>query len=234
MRCIFVMDILNGRVVHAVRGERSGYRPIDQSSGIVTTSDPLGVLDEVSPREVYVADLNRLTKSGDNLLTIEEISSRVSTWADTGIENAEDMNCLSEGIVPVLGTETVSLANLERAASGRGVVASVDMKARKVLARDRELAALCPLNVIERLNALPLKAVILLELDRVGTSCGLDRDFLQEAASSSRHPLILGGGVKDLDDLRALEEMGFDGALVATAVHNGRIPLEMVRSQIDS
>jgi phosphoribosylformimino-5-aminoimidazole carboxamide ribotide isomerase len=229
VRCIFVMDILNGRVVHAVRGERSGYRPIDQSSSIVTTSDPLGVLDEVSPREIYVADLDRLTDSGDNLETIEKISREVSTWADIGIENAGDMDCLSEGIVPVLGTETVSLATLERAASERGVVASIDMKARRVLARDRELAALSPLKVIERLNSLQLKAVILLELDRVGTSSGLDRDFLQEAASLSRHPPILGGGVKGLDDLQALEEMGFDGALVATAVHNGRIPLEMMR-----
>jgi len=63
----------------------------------------------------------------------------------------------------------------------------------------------------------------------VGTSCGLDREFLEKAASISNHPLILGGGVKDVEDLETLEDLGFRGALVATAVHDGSIPLEMVR-----
>jgi len=41
--------------------------------------------------------------------------------------------------------------------------------------------------------------------------------------------LILGGGVKGLEDLQALEDLGFSGALVATAVHNGKIPVKMMR-----
>jgi len=45
----------------------------------------------------------------------------------------------------------------------------------------------------------------------------------------SRHPLILGGGVKGEEDLLALEGMGFSGALVATAVHNGKIPLKRIQ-----
>jgi uncharacterized protein related to proFAR isomerase len=74
-----------------------------------------------------------------------------------------------------------------------------------------------------------LAGVILLELDRVGTSAGLDRAFLEKAVSVSDHALILGGGVKGIEDLQVLEDLGFRGALVATAVHNGRIPLEMLR-----
>ncbi len=72
MRCIFVLDIFNGAVVHAVRGEREHYQPIDGYSHVVTTSDPLRVLEEIRPREVYVADLNRLTGRGDNLQIIED------------------------------------------------------------------------------------------------------------------------------------------------------------------
>jgi phosphoribosylformimino-5-aminoimidazole carboxamide ribotide isomerase len=74
-----------------------------------------------------------------------------------------------------------------------------------------------------------LEAIILLELDRVGTSLGLDREFLKKAALISEHQLILGGGVGGVDDLVMLEGLGFSGALVATAVHNGRIPVKLVR-----
>jgi phosphoribosylformimino-5-aminoimidazole carboxamide ribotide isomerase len=68
-----------------------------------------------------------------------------------------------------------------------------------------------------------------MELDRIGTCAGLDEEFLEKARARSRHPLILGGGVKDEKDLEALEKIGFSGALVATAVHNGMIPLKRIQ-----
>jgi phosphoribosylformimino-5-aminoimidazole carboxamide ribotide isomerase len=138
------------------------------------------------------------------------------------------MDYLPLGITPVLGTETSSMNLMEDSALQRDIVVSIDMKRRKVLTRDPDLM-LAPLEVIRRLNGFPIDGVILLELDRVGTSIGLDTDFLEKAVSVSDHPLILGGGVKGMEDLRALEDLGFRGALVATAVHNGKIPLETIR-----
>jgi len=60
VRCIFVLDILNGAVVHAVRGERNLYEPIAGYSKIVSSSEPLDILHELRPQEVYIADLNQL------------------------------------------------------------------------------------------------------------------------------------------------------------------------------
>lgn len=228
MRCIFVLDIFNGAVVHAVRGERSLYEPIDRYSRIVSSSDPLDVLEEIRPKEVYVADLNLLTCSGDNLAVIADMSRIAKTMADIGITLADDMDYLAKGITPVLGTETASLNLIDEAVLLRDIVVSIDMLRRKVLTRDPELM-IEPLEVIRRLNGFPIDGVILLELDRVGTSLGLDTDFLEKAVSVSDHPLILGGGVKGVEDLQTLEDLGFRGALVATAVHNGNIPLETIR-----
>ncbi len=228
MRCIFVLDIFNGAVVHAVRGERSLYEPIDRYSRIVSSSDPLGVLEEIRPKEVYVADLNLLTGSGDNLAAIANISRIAKTMADIGITLADDMDYLPKGITPVLGTETSSMNLIDEAVLQRDIVVSMDMNRRKVITRDPELM-LAPLEVIRRLNGIPIDGVILLELDRVGTSLGLDTDFLEKAVSVSDHPLILGGGVNGVEDLQTLEDLGFRGALVATAIHNGKIPLEAIR-----
>jgi len=229
VRCIFVLDIFNGAVVHAVRGERSRYEPVERYSRIVSTSNPTALLELIRPKEVYVADLNRLTGVGENLEVIGEISRRARTMADIGIAGADDLYLLPAAVSPVLGTETAPWQLIEDAARTRKIVVSIDMKMRRVLASDPTLAALSPFEMLQRLGSLPLEGVILLELDRVGTSAGLDRDFLEMAVEASDQPLILGGGVAGLEDLEALEDMGFSGALVATAVHSGRIPLQFVR-----
>jgi phosphoribosylformimino-5-aminoimidazole carboxamide ribotide isomerase len=229
VRCIFVLDILNGAVVHAVRGDRSHYGPIAGFSRIASTSEPLGILHELRPREVYVADLNLLMGRGDNLAVIKQISSLTKTMADTGISKASDLDRLPSSVSTVLGTETASLQLMQAAASKYGIIVSIDMKKRKVLARDPRLAGQTPLQLLKSLNDLKLEGVILLELDRVGTSAGLDIPFLEEAGAAAEHPLILGGGVKGEEDLSALEEMGFSGALLATALHNGRISVARVQ-----
>ena len=228
MECVFVLDIFNDAVVHAIKGERARYEPVHKHSRIVDSSDPLRVLEQVRPKKVYVADLNRLMGPGDNLKALEAISLQVETMADVGIAQEKDLSFLPEKAVPVLGTETASLKLMKTIASQRPAIVSIDMKARQIITRDTHLA-MDPLDVLLQLNGLPMEAIILLELDRVGTSSGIDEAFLAEAVSASSHPLILGGGVKGVKDLEVLDRLGFEGALVATAVHNRSIPMGMLR-----
>ncbi|HOU70618.1 MAG TPA: HisA/HisF-related TIM barrel protein [Methanothrix sp.] len=234
MRCIFVLDILNGAVVHALRGERKNYRPIDEFSSVVSTSDPALIMQELRPREVYVADLNQITGEGDSLEAIKEISRRAKTMADIGVSSLADLDRLPPAVSPVLGTETASISLIKEAAGrsfqswGKALV-SIDLKKGRLLSSDPGLAGREPIDLLKRLNHLDLEAVIILDLDRVGASAGLDRPLLEAATEASDHPLILGGGVRGEKDLADLEEMGFAGALVATAVHNGRIPLSKIR-----
>lgn len=128
MRCIFVLDILNGVAVHAVRGERRIYEPVERFSRIVCTSEPLEILQKLKPEEVYVADLNLLMGSGDNLAVIREIATLARTMADIGISKAEDLDLLLGNVKPILGTETSSLKLIEEASLLRKIVVSIDMK----------------------------------------------------------------------------------------------------------
>ena len=229
MQCIFVFDILNGAVVHALRGERSRYKPIAEFSRITASSDPLQILNELRPVQVYVADLNMIMGSGQNLEIIDKISSRAKTMADTGASRLSDLDRLPPSVLPVLGTETASISLIEEVSGQRRMIASLDMSNRRVLSRDGALSDRNPLDVLKDLNHLHLEGVIIMELNRIGTSAGLDEEFLKKVENISSHPLILGGGVKDEADLVALEEIGFSGALVATAVHNGKIPLKRIQ-----
>ncbi len=227
-RCVFVLDLFNGSAVHAVRGEREKYQPIGAKSRVVETSDPLSILEALRPKEVYVADLDRIMGSGDNLALIGELARKAETMADVGISSVEELDLLPSDCTPVLGTETGSLSLIERASSRRNVTVSIDIFRGEVLTCDPALK-FRPLELICELNSLSIKEIILLSLDRVGTSMGLDEGFLRKAADLSDHPILLGGGVKDGSDLDRLEELGLAGALVATAVHEGKIPLEAIR-----
>jgi len=67
-------------------------------------------------------------------------------------------------------------------------------------------------------------AIIALDLARVGTDSGVDVRLLSRIrATAPRVTLLAGGGIRGLDDLSRLAEVGCDGALVATALHDGRI-----------
>jgi phosphoribosylformimino-5-aminoimidazole carboxamide ribotide isomerase len=227
-RCVFVLDLFNGSAVHAVRGEREKYQPIGAKSRVVETSDPLSILEALRPKEVYVADLDRIMGSGDNLDLIGELARKSETMADVGISSVEELDLLPSDCTPVLGTETGSLSLIERASSRRNVTVSIDIFRGEVLTGDPALK-FTPLELICELKQLSIKEIILLSLDRVGTSMGLDEGFLRKAADLSDHPVLLGGGVKDGSDLERLEELGLAGALVATAIHEGKIPLDAIR-----
>ncbi|MDY6965968.1 MAG: HisA/HisF-related TIM barrel protein [Halobacteriota archaeon] len=228
LRKIFVLDILDGDVVHAVRGERENYGPIHLFSEIVDSSEPMAVVRMVKPREVYIADLNRLKGTGDNREIIREISNFCSTMLDWGVKDIDDLRdatTISGNIL--LGTETASLHLIEKAAEF-GISVSIDIKDGMVLSRDKELR-LSPLDLIEKLNEHDLRDLIVLNMNAIGTKSGIDRKFLEKILEISEHNVVLGGGIKEENDLLMLEKIGLHGALFATAVHDGSIPLEILK-----
>ncbi len=230
-RIIFVLDILNGTTVHAVRGERLKYKPVTVSI-ICDSSAPLDIIQALSPREVYIADLDRLQHQGDNFELIKEISGKTRTMADIGVENMNDVEkCAKIADTVILGTETASFDLIEKAAvrfPGR-INVSIDMKNRKVLTKDRNMEVE-PVELVKRLNDHEIRDIIVLELTRVGTGAGIDEGFLTDIAKASSHDVLVGGGIKDMDDIDALERIGISGALVATAMHSGKIPADLIRT----
>lgn len=236
-RLIFVMDILNGEVVHAKRGERDRYKPIHHFSTIVSSSDPLRIIQELKPQEVYIADLNRLMNTADNQNTLKELRNRATEtqiMLDYGISVLKDLKFAADaGIADnfVLGTETTSVDLLEEASrSDISVSVSVDLFNNKVLTRDKRLK-INPLLLIKKLNEYPIQDVIVLDLDRVGTKSGIDFDFLARAVACSEHNILCGGGVKSCEDITKMEEIGVKGALVATALHDRSIPASAIRKE---
>ena len=237
-RLIFVMDLLDGVVVHAKRGERDQYKPINLFSSIVSSSDPVQIVEELKPEEVYIADLNRLMNTGSNKRAITELrdkNRKRRIMLDYGIKSIDDLKEAVEAELAdnlVLGTETTSMALIEEASkSDMHISVSIDLFNKEVLTSDKRLK-LEPLSLIKELNEYPIRDVIVLELDRVGTKIGMDFDFLARAVSVSEHNILSGGGVKSSEDISNMEQIGVKGALVATALHDGSIPGYALRKAV--
>lgn len=222
MRIYFVVDILDGRVVRALRGERERYYPISKFSKIVDRDDPMRVVEVVMPRYLYVADLNRITGRGNNLETIEMLAGRVEHLiADCGFKKAEEIESLN--FTPVLGTETFDVTQLGEIETPAFV--SVDVMHGRLLDVSGRFEFE---SLMDYLNSFDLLGVIVLTLDRVGT-CSLDLGMIERAVELSENPIFAGGGVGSFDDLIKLKEIGCKGVLISTAIHTGSIGLDVVR-----
>ncbi len=231
-RLIFVMDLLDGVVVHAKRGEREKYVPIHRFSSIVTSSDPARVLETIKPKEVYIADLNRLMSTGNNRPILKDLRTRnldLRIMLDYGVKGMEDLKEAVDAEMAdkfVLGTETISFELLEEASKSdiiTDICISLDLFNNEVLTSDTRMK-IDPLQLIKELNKFPVRDVIVLELNRVGTKSGIDFEFLASAVELSEHDVLCGGGVRNCEDVHKMAEIGVKGALVATAVHEGDIP----------
>ncbi len=233
-RIIFVLDIYNSAVVHARGGDRRHYHPVHLSSQICDTSIPTEIVSLLHPREVYMADLNILQGDGarnTNFDVIRRVSQHATTMLDAGVRRMEDIDeLLPLSDTLILGTETTSLETIRTTASANPgkVNISIDRKDGRILSNDENMPN-DPCDIVKILNKISINDIIFLDLDRVGTSSGVDTQLLSEMVSLSEHSILLGGGVKGVEDIGILENVGVEGALVATALHNGSIPLTMIR-----
>ena len=75
MQVIPVIDLLHGQVVRARSGDRASYRPLELP--LSRTSDPIDVVRgrwSVYPfPTLYVADLDAIQRTGDNVRTLRRI-----------------------------------------------------------------------------------------------------------------------------------------------------------------
>jgi phosphoribosylformimino-5-aminoimidazole carboxamide ribotide isomerase len=227
MRVVPVIDLKDGTAVHAVRGERERYRPV--------SSDPLslarGFRSELGLDELYVADLDAIrgaAGAGGNDAVIRALASEAGAMVDAGVWEPDRARELLELGVHrvVVGTETLTGPDaLDRLlAEVPELVLSIDLRAGRTLSPDPQLAGLPALGAVAALHRAGLREAIVLDLARVGSGAGADVGLI--AALHAAFPdlqLLAGGGVRDVEDLRALRDAGAAGALVATALHRGVI-----------
>src|SRR5664279_1819832 len=103
-------------------------------------------------------------------------------------------------------------------------VLSIDLREGKLISPRPELAGREAVAAAALATALGVRELLVIDLARVGSGSGPPLHAVEQLAETLPHVAIYaGGGVRGDEDLRALESAGATGALVATALHEGRI-----------
>lgn len=221
MELILAVDLAGGLVVHGKSGMRAGYRPL--TWGIAPSAEPEAYLSALAPRYLYIADLESLQGGTPQDDLVRRCAAMVERcYLDRGIRSPAECTAV-EGVTPVVGTETAA-KTIEDLAAYRAGYLSIDIKEGRVLPW-----GIRPAEMLRRAAALSFQGCILLNIGAVGTERGLVREELEEMRACYPGRLLYGGGVAGVEDIGLLTDAGFDGAIVATAVHRGTVPLEWLR-----
>lgn len=214
MEIIPVIDLLDGVVVHARLGRRDLYRPIN--TPLCPSSDALAVVKAVLAlhpfRTLYVADLNALTGKSPQTSLIRNLAAAhpdIRFWVDAGWPAA------SGNWNVVIGTESLNTEQWARLADlPRDWILSLDHLDGRYVG---------PATVLTATARWP-ERVIAMCLHRVGSQDGPDWEHLERIRkfAPEKH-LVAAGGVRGIADLERLESMGIQSALVASALHDGRL-----------
>jgi phosphoribosylformimino-5-aminoimidazole carboxamide ribotide isomerase len=227
MLLIPVIDLMHGQVVRAVRGDRKAYRPI--RSQLCAGSDPVEVAQALcrhcASTRLYVADLDALTGGPAQIAVLAAILRGlpgIECWVDAGFAEAADAEALLDRIgadaarvVPVFASESLRSRDELAHCFRRPGLLSLDR---------RDGQRLDPAGCWEAPSLWP-ERVIVMTLERVGADAGPDLDTLREVRSRSPATMLIGaGGIRNAADLAAARDAGAQAWLVASALHDGRLP----------
>jgi len=218
MELVLAMDLKGDQVVHGKSGHRETYKPLDW--GCSPTAEPIGFVKAIAPKNIYIADLDRIEGTGSHDRVVAECARQVSRcYLDRGCRSPDD---ILEGyhITNIVGTETGG----ENLSAYHGGFLSLDLKNGRVIPSGRK-----PFDVLRQANSWKFGGCIILNIGAVGTESGLDPVVLDEMRAAYHRKLFWGGGVATPDDLALLCDAGFDGAIIATAIHHKKIPLAWIR-----
>jgi phosphoribosylformimino-5-aminoimidazole carboxamide ribotide isomerase len=243
MKILPVIDLQGGVVVRGIAGRRDEYRPIvsklcdDPSPAAVAR----GLREAFGFDECYVADLDAI--AGGRTATLAYIAiddSGMRPWIDAGPDVIHIPENPTLFILPkarvvktIVGLESLpdDVGYAESIHWSDKHVFSLDLLGGRPLTQIKAWADWSAERIADQMAQWRVATMIVLDLAGVGVGQGVPTlDLCRRLrAKYPKLQLVSGGGVRDVDDLKQLRDAGCDYALVASALHDGRITPEQLQ-----
>jgi len=224
------IDLMGGRIVQLVRGERKALEFDNFEEWIVRFSSfPL----------VQLIDLDAAMGKGDNRKLLAEFVQRLPCQVGGGIRSIETAKKILG-----LGTRRVILGSslirdgkadrtfAEEAAQTLGcekLVFAIDTKQGRVAIRGwRELSEITAIEMIGALEPW-CDAFLYTHVDTEGSMQGIPIEAVRELRSSTRKQLIVAGGIATNEEVDRLHAMNVD-AVVGMAIYTGKLKVDAADS----
>jgi phosphoribosylformimino-5-aminoimidazole carboxamide ribotide isomerase len=231
MILIPAIDIKGGRCVRLRQG-----RMDDET---VFSEDPVAMADrwvEAGARRLHIVDLDGATEGRPvNAALIGRIAERhpdVPIEVGGGVRDEETIEAYLETGVQyvILGTKAVNAPHFvsDVCAEFPGhVLVGLDARDGKVAIDGwSKLSGHDVLDLAQRFEDEGVEAIIYTDIGRDGMLSGVNVEATSKLAESIRIPVIASGGIRSLDDVRALCEAadsGIMGAITGRAIYEGTL-----------
>ncbi|MHA2430361.1 MAG: HisA/HisF-related TIM barrel protein [Promethearchaeota archaeon] len=230
-----VIDILNSTAVHAIKGERDNYQPL--KSPLFNTSEPFDIVrnlkEKFNIKQFYIADLDAIIKQKPNFRILKKILEieNIEIIVDPGIKSINDLKLYSEFKIEsiILGLETIqkikTIKESFKIFNKNKLIISIDMFKERIITKIDKLKNLTPLTIVRKLEKMGIKNIILLDIFKVGQKIGGIPLLYLKIKKNFNGNVLVGGGIKNLNDVLFYYEKGFSGVLIGTAIYDGTINL---------
>ena len=223
------IDVKDGRAVRLFQGELAK----ESNYGL-----PVEVAKEFSAEGaswIHLVDLDAAFGIGSNFELIQEVISSVDIKVELsgGIrDDASLKRALSTGCKRVnLGTAAIE--NPEWTAKvigqyGEKIAVGLDVRGHTLATRGWTEQGGDLFEMISKLDAAGCSRYIVTDVTKDGTLTGPNLELLREVCAATSAPVIASGGIsalQDLIDLRAMTNLGIEGAIVGKAIYSGAFSL---------
>jgi 1-(5-phosphoribosyl)-5-[(5-phosphoribosylamino)methylideneamino] imidazole-4-carboxamide isomerase/N-(5'phosphoribosyl)anthranilate isomerase len=223
------IDIKDGRAVRLFQGElakESNYGlPVEVAQDFSATGASW----------IHLVDLDAAFGIGSNFELIQEVISSVDIKVELsgGIRDDDSLKrALSTGCNRVnLGTAAIE--NPEWTAKvigqyGEKIAVGLDVRGHTLATRGWTEQGGDLFELISKLDAAGCSRYIVTDVTKDGTLTGPNLELLREVCVATSAPVIASGGIsalQDLIDLRAMTNLGIEGAIVGKAIYSGAFSL---------
>lgn len=225
------VDIRGGRCVQLVGG-----RPEREEVSLPDPAAQARIWRDMGFGTLHIIDLDAALSQGENRAAIRAVvqSTDASIQVGGGIRDERAVQeVLALGVDRVIvGTRAIDDFHwLSRQAHGhpRKIMVAADVREGIVVRKGwTESSGIPVLELLRRLDPLPLAGILCTDVSREGRMEGIDLAGAQEVVRGSHHPLWISGGVTTVRELRALARAGAAGAVLGMALYTRILPPEEV------
>jgi 1-(5-phosphoribosyl)-5-[(5-phosphoribosylamino)methylideneamino] imidazole-4-carboxamide isomerase/N-(5'phosphoribosyl)anthranilate isomerase len=224
------VDVREGQAVRLVQGELSAQT--NYGAPLEAALD----FQSAGAEWIHLVDLDAAFGTGSNHELLAQVIGKLDIKVELsgGIRDEESLlRALSTGCARInLGT--AALENPDWTASvidrfGERIAVGLDVRGQTLAARGWTKEGGNLFETLQRLDADGCARYVVTDVNKDGTLQGPNLDLLRQVCRATNRPVIASGGVsklQDLKELRALTEIGVEGAIVGKALYAGAFTLQ--------
>ncbi|MBY6756686.1 1-(5-phosphoribosyl)-5-[(5-phosphoribosylamino)methylideneamino]imidazole-4-carboxamide isomerase [Clostridium botulinum] len=223
------IDLKDGKCVRLYQG--------DFKASNVVAEDPIEIalkFKENRAEYIHIVDLDgALTGQIKNLSIISSIIKTINIPVELGggIRNLNTIDMLIDAGIErvILGTAALNNRGLVKEAVKKydeKVAIGIDVKNEKVAINGwLNVSSINYIDFAKEMEKIGVRNIIFTDISKDGTLKGPNLNQLKKLNESISCNIIASGGIKDIEDLKAIKEMDIYGAIVGKAIYSGNINL---------